>query len=154
MGKNILTAAFYTMKWLTYNRTLRTAWKLSTRKLNKEKNVNGQQDYHLYGLLNVITIHKYATALQQLLGNWVLKVVARAVKELADDSSNWWWSAEMCVCCVCLAKHIHLLHEHFLENLQRDTSLMQSFKSKASLKLIQLDGKALTGYWCKYFCLW
>lgn len=60
---------------------------------------------------------------------------------------------KMCVCCVRLWNTSIFCMSIFLVNLRRKTLLTHSFKSKASLKLIQFDGKTLTGCWCEWVFL-
>lgn len=69
-------------------------------------------------------------------------MVASAVKMIhqTDDELQ-----NVCACvCVCIpGKRIHLVHEHFKRS-SKDT-LLTPFRCKVSLKLIEFDGKALTG---------
>lgn len=132
------------------NRTLKTVCKLSTRKINKKNNVNGQQQIP-YALWIVITIHicnGTAAADGKLSpeGGSECCEGIQMIHQTDDELQN------VCLC-VCLAKHIHLMHEHFLRRSKETYYLWVLSKAKSawnSYSLMQkrwlLKAADVTGY--------
>lgn len=108
----------------------------------KKNNVNSQQQHRFRF---VITIH-------------ICNCTAAADGKLnpeggrceETDSSVWWWIAKRVCVCVCMPNKTHPSYEWaFFQRSSKETVYSWvPFKSKVSLKLIQSDGKALTGCWC------
>lgn len=105
------------------------------KKKQKRKNVN---DRRRHRFLLCMQLHSSSW--------WQTECLMWWRRDLQDDSSKWWWIAKFAR--ACLNKNTSVLCMNVFKRSSKKKKT--HYESKVSSKLIQFDGKALTGCWCDW----